>query len=96
MGTHLRVLGKSYPMNTNMTGFRRFQRSLRPCTLDESSLSIGRVSILTAGITSFVETYTQLFFALNVQTHFDLNSEDSFEKKVNLLNVNPLMLKRFA
>ena len=21
MGTHLRVLGKSYPMNTNMTGF---------------------------------------------------------------------------
>ena len=22
MGTHLRVLGKSYPMNTNMTGFK--------------------------------------------------------------------------
>ena len=22
MGTHLRVLSKSYPMNTNMTGFR--------------------------------------------------------------------------
>ena len=24
MGTHLRVLGKGYPMNTNMTGFRWF------------------------------------------------------------------------
>ena len=22
MGTHLKVLGESYPMNTNMTGFR--------------------------------------------------------------------------
>ena len=22
MGTHLRLLGESYPMNTNMTGFR--------------------------------------------------------------------------
>ena len=24
MGTHVRVLSKSYPMNTNMTGFRYF------------------------------------------------------------------------
>ena len=24
MGTHLRVLGKSFLMNTNMTGFRKF------------------------------------------------------------------------
>ena len=30
-------------MNTNMTGFRFFQKSLHPCALDESSLSIGRV-----------------------------------------------------
>ena len=29
-------------MNTNMTGF---QKSLHPCALDESSHSIGRVSI---------------------------------------------------
>ena len=26
MGTHLRVLSKSYPMNTNMTGFRCFSK----------------------------------------------------------------------
>ena len=26
MGTHLRVLIKSYPMNTNMTGFRWFSK----------------------------------------------------------------------
>ena len=28
MGTHLRVLSKSYPMNTNMTGFRWISRNL--------------------------------------------------------------------
>ena len=43
MGTHLRVLSESYPMNTNMTGLRCFSKSLRPCTLDKCSLSIGRV-----------------------------------------------------
>ena len=37
MGTHLRVLRESYPMNTNMAWFI----SLHPCALDESSLSIG-------------------------------------------------------
>ena len=36
-GTHLRVLSESYPMNTIMT-------SLHPCALDQSSLSIGRVT----------------------------------------------------
>ena len=28
MGTHLRVLSESYPMNTNMTGFRWFSENL--------------------------------------------------------------------
>ena len=49
MGTHLRVLIKSYPMNTNKQGLDGFQKSLRPCALDESSLSIGRVSIHSGG-----------------------------------------------
>ena len=41
MGTHLRLLSESYQMNTNMTGFRWFsKKSLHPCNLDESSLSI--------------------------------------------------------
>ena len=43
MGTHLRVLIESYPMNTNMTGFKWFSKSLHPCALGESSLTIGRV-----------------------------------------------------
>ena len=30
-------------MNTNMKRFKSFQKSLRPCPLDESSLNIGRV-----------------------------------------------------
>ena len=43
IGTHLRVLSEIYPINTNRTGFRWF--SLRPCALDKSRLSIGRVKI---------------------------------------------------
>ena len=35
MGTHLRVLRESYPMNTNMTGFRGFTKSF-------ASLCFGR------------------------------------------------------
>ena len=38
MGTHLTVLSKSFPMNTNMTGFKWFSKVLAS---DESSLSIG-------------------------------------------------------
>ena len=47
MGTHLRVLGEGYPMSTNMTRFRWFQRSLRSCALGKSSLSIGRVKVIS-------------------------------------------------
>ena len=45
MVTHLRVLSKSYPMNTNNIGSDGFEKSVHPCALDESSLSIGRVNI---------------------------------------------------
>ena len=50
MGTHLRVLSESYPMNTNM-GLHGFQKSLHPCPLDESNLSIGRINPSHAGVT---------------------------------------------
>ena len=46
MCTHMRVLSKSYPMSTNMTGFKFSEKSSHPCTLDESSLSIGGVKSL--------------------------------------------------
>ena len=51
MGTHLRVLSESSPMNTNMwQGLDDFQKYLRSCVWDNSSLRIGRVkTILTAG-----------------------------------------------
>ena len=45
MGTYLRVLSESFQMNTNMTGFKWFQKALHPFALDESSLSMGRVKI---------------------------------------------------
>ena len=43
MGTHLGALSESYPMNTNMTGFRWLSKTLHPCALDEISLRIGNV-----------------------------------------------------
>ena len=33
-------------MNTNMTGFNSFQKSLCLCALDKSSLSIGKVKLV--------------------------------------------------
>ena len=42
MGTHLRVLPKGFPTNTNMIRFR-FLTIIISCALDKSSLSIGRV-----------------------------------------------------
>ena len=43
MGTHLRALYKSYPMSTNVTGFRWFSKIFASLCYDENSLSIGRV-----------------------------------------------------
>ena len=43
-GTHPRVLNESFPMNTNKIGFRWLSKIFASiCTLDESSLSLGRV-----------------------------------------------------
>ena len=45
MGTHLRVLNESYPMSIpTCQGLDDFEKSLLPCALDKSSLSIGRVN----------------------------------------------------
>ena len=55
MGTWLRVLSESYPMNTSLTGFR----SLPPCVLDKRSLSIGRVKR-----TSYLTVYFPGLFLL--------------------------------
>ena len=44
MGTHKRVLNKSYPMNTNMIGFKGFSKKmLHPCATGHGSLSIRRI-----------------------------------------------------
>ena len=39
MGSHLRVISGSYPMNTSTTEFKWFSKHLRPCALVESSLN---------------------------------------------------------
>ena len=38
MGTHLRELGESYPMNTNVTGFRWFSKIFALLTKVASAL----------------------------------------------------------
>ena len=45
MGTHLKVLSESYPMNTNMKGLDVFSKIFASLCLGQSSLSIGRVNI---------------------------------------------------
>ena len=47
MGTHLRVLHEWIPTWLGLDGF---QKSLRFCPLDQSSLSIGRVNLAEGGI----------------------------------------------
>ena len=49
MGTHLRVLSDSFPMNTSMTGFRLFSASFAfLCFGGKYSHSIGRVQMSTS------------------------------------------------
>ena len=59
MGTHMRVLIESYPMNTNMTGYRWFSKIFASLYLDESSLSIDRVKngkqLFTLGCTCAID-----------------------------------------
>ena len=40
MGTHLKELSESYPMNTTRQGLDVFQKSVRSCALDELNLAL--------------------------------------------------------
>ena len=52
MGTHLRELSESYPMNTDMIGFGWFSKIFASLGFDESSLIIGRVNLIKMKILS--------------------------------------------
>ena len=55
-GTHQRVLSKSFPMNTNMTGFLDgFQKYLRHCALDENSFSIADAKLVYIYLTRWMD-----------------------------------------
>ena len=61
----------THPMNTNMTGFRCFSKSLCPCPLDERSLSIGRVTTIPAIIDNIiVAAYVANRFFVTVSLYF--------------------------
>ena len=74
MSTHLKALSESYLLNTNTTGFRLFPEILRPCGLDESSLSIGRVNDYTSSDTTLIPIYKyqlDVFFRYFLEIDFD-------------------------
>ena len=75
MGTHLRVF--SYSMITNVQGLDGYQKSLCPCALDESSLSIGKVHRLTR-----VEDYSAKVFCLFTDATTDSERQRLYKKFV--------------
>ena len=46
MGTHLRVLSKSYPMNTIMTGFRWFSRGFASFCFGQAASALGGLKVM--------------------------------------------------
>ena len=59
MGTHLRVHSMSFVMLLTWQGLNGFQKILRSCTLDESSLSIGKVNFFN---TKFFPIYIAIWY----------------------------------
>ena len=75
MWSHLRVLSKSYLLNKNIIGFKWFsKKSLCLCTLDKSSLSIGRVNTFKNSSTEIViwkyDTFDNNFKIVNAFTRY--------------------------
>ena len=64
-----------FPMTTNMTGLDGFQKKNRPCALDESSLSIGRVKVILYPDSLYSEGCVfSLFSAFKELTRHVMNS----------------------
>ena len=77
MGSHLRVLSESYPMNTYMTGFKWFsKKSLLPGSLDENSLGIRRVNFHQAVLMQYKSLSSD---AKIVFLYASLSTEDQLE-----------------
>ena len=60
-------------MNTNMIGFRCFLKSLHPCALDESSLSIERIKHINYIINHETVGEQVVIFLTNIQIMFKNN-----------------------
>ena len=66
MGIHLRVLSDSYPMNTNMTGFRWFSNTSASLCFDENSLGNIRVIIHVSDFRLILRgSFTSLTFSVS-------------------------------
>ena len=57
MVPHLRILSKSYPMNTNVTGFRWFKKIIFASFCFGISLCIGRVKPFASGAYTWSDTH---------------------------------------
>ena len=60
MGTHLRVLSESYPIEPKWQGLDVFQNCLHPWASSESSLSIGRVKVPIHDAHMWVQTHRSM------------------------------------
>ena len=58
MGTHLGVLNESYPMNTNMTGFRWFFKDL--CVLVIWTKVTSALEVLIKGLQQVWQDYAMI------------------------------------
>ena len=56
-------------MNANMIGFRWFSNSLRPCALDENSLSIGRVHFFSLEEERLILTWSGTYYKEQCSWH---------------------------
>ena len=65
IGTHLRALSESYPMNTNMSGFRWFSKIAVSLCFGQSSLSIGLDNYYCNFISCWIDIHP-LYFWLNL------------------------------
>ena len=84
MGTHLRVLGESYQMNTNMTGFRWFSKIfaslLGLCALDKVASALE--GLFQNSLDSTIQGYDychflSFFYCIQMNTHFRMLIQNS-------------------
>ena len=90
MGTHLIVLNESFPMNTNMAGFRWYSKIFASLCLGESSHSIGRVNQVI-GTSLTMSNYDRLIDSISPLLFMNSQSWRGLNIGQKLRNINQLI-----